>query len=309
MIAAIDVGTNTIKMAVGTIDPDGSMRIVADESVIARIGEGVDKSGEISDSALDRSIDVVKKLIDMARSYSVDNIRIVGTSALRDAANREDVVRRFTDTLDVELEVLSESDECRLSYLAVAHDPILGDFNGSQLTFDIGGGSTELTFGSVHEISWGKSVKIGAVRLTERFINSDPPTNAELQAVAAFADEAIRGVVGNLRVSRAVGIGGSIINIARVWRGVPAGRTEDVHGIEMRLSDVECVRSRMAAMSLNERKRVVGLDTDRADIIVAGAIIVERILRMIATDVVRVSICGLRHGVLREMLGTGGLGS
>ncbi|MHB9037112.1 MAG: Ppx/GppA phosphatase family protein [Armatimonadota bacterium] len=300
--AAIDLGTNSIKMVVGTTGPNGQVRFLSDTSVITRLGEDVDSSGRIFAHRLQRSVEAVRELLTAAHEFQADKIRMVGTSALRDAANRDDVIRRFKDDLGVELEVLSEQDECRLSYLAVASDPVLGKHDGMQVTFDIGGGSTEFALGSGREIHWARSVNVGAVRLTERFLKSDPPTDSEMRAAASCVDEFVMDAAKDIRCDRAVGIGGSVINLARVLRGIPADRTEDVHGTVMSLSDVENLRYRMVSLPLAERKGLIGLDPERADIIVAGAIIVERVLKALGVEATQVSIRGLRHGVIREML-------
>jgi exopolyphosphatase/guanosine-5'-triphosphate,3'-diphosphate pyrophosphatase len=305
--AAIDIGTNSIKMTVGTVGPDGRVRFLGDACVITRLGEGVDSSGRISEQGLQRSLDALRELIETAHRFGVDEIRMVGTSAIRDAANQVDIIRRFKDEVDVDIEVLSEADECRLSYMAVALDAVLGKYDGTQVTFDIGGGSTELTIGSGREMHDTRSVKIGAVRLTERFLKDDPPTISDMRAAGSCADDALGDINANgIHVGRAVGIGGSVINLARVCKGISVDRTEDVHGTFMSLQDVESIQARLASVPLAERKSLIGLEPERTDIIIAGAIILERVLKVFGVGKVLVSMRGLRHGVLSEMFG--GLG-
>ncbi|MCE5315660.1 MAG: hypothetical protein ABFD49_09835 [Armatimonadota bacterium] len=300
--AAIDIGTNSIKIAIGAMEPDGSIRLLHHASAITRLGEGVDSAGRISPQGLTRTIEASRELLDMSRDFRVDKIRIVGTSALRDASNQAEVIGRFKDDLNITLEILSEQDECRLSYLAAACDPTLNCFDGAQLTFDIGGGSTELTIGSGCKVRLTKSLKLGAVRLTERYLTNDPPTDEQMRAAESCVDQTLTKAASDTRVDRAIGIGGSIINLARICRGIPIEQAEEVHGTTMSLADVQNLRNKMASLPMTERRSIVGLDPERADIIIAGAIIVERVMHAFGTNEVLVSVRGLRHGVLREML-------
>ncbi|MCE5200339.1 MAG: Ppx/GppA phosphatase family protein [Armatimonadota bacterium] len=303
MIAAvIDVGTNTIKMATAEKTTD-DVRVISHTSITARIGQGVDAEGLISPEAAARAVDAISKLVKLAREDGVDAIRIVGTSALRDAANGDDIARMVREEVGVELEILSEEDESRFSYLAVTRDPVLGNCEEKTLVFDIGGGSTEFTFGRGESIICGTSVKIGAVRLTERFIKSDPPSREEIAAASSCAQDMLTPVLSGLEQVRLIGVGGSVINMARVNTGCDVERTEDILGSLMTRSDVTRITTMLCALPLNERKQLPGIDPDRADIIPTGAIIVDTIMSITNAPELYVSIRGLRHGLLWEMLG------
>lgn len=300
--AAIDVGTNSIKLVVGETDDTGAVRILHNASEIARLGENVDASGRLSTDAQSRAIESLARLTDAARAFGAGAVRMAGTSALRDAANRGDFAEMVRRELGVELEVITEEDECRLSYSAVAHDPDLGVFDGRQAVVDVGGGSSELVVGHAVEISYARSLKIGAVRLTERCIRHDPPLPEELMRAASLVDSIFADVSSGAAVERLIGVGGSAVNLARIARQITLERSAEVHGDKLTRGDLERLIASLAAIGVRERMRVTGLDPARADIIVAGAIILSRVVDALNVPEMMVSIRGLRFGLLYEML-------
>lgn len=298
--AAIDVGTNSVKAVVG--ESDGmQVRILADNMLITRLGEGLDASGRLGDEARARTLEGIRTLVRMARDNGARRIRAVATSAMRDAQDGAGFVAAVSTQIGVDLEVLSEEDEGRLSYAAVALDPALGR-QSAMAVVDIGGGSTEFAFGSGTAPDYATSVRIGAVRLTERQIHNDPLTDTELASLATVADEALLPAISGRSCDRLVGVGGSIVNAARIHLQVPTDRTPAVHAAHLTRKHVEAVLQRLRGMTVEKRKHIVGLDRERADTIIAGVMILERAVVLLGVDEIRVSTHGLRHGVLYEML-------
>lgn len=302
--AVIDVGTNSIKLAIAERAHDGSFHLLAHATTNPRLGEDVDKAHILSLDAMMRAISALRTLFDKTREYSVDRMRIAGTSAMRDARNRQEFIDLTRRELGVQIEVLSEDDECRLSYTAVALDPVLGGYDGVQAVADVGGGSSEITLGSGSKMQFCKSVQIGAVRLTERHLVSDPPSGLEL---AAAADEVINVLSeANIRFTagRVVGVGGSAVNLARMLKGIDAQSVDGIHGTTISRSQMADLNGRLAGTQLSERRRIIGLESERADIILGGAIILESVMKVVDAPEMIVSICGLRHGMLYELLGS-----
>lgn len=299
--AAIDIGSNTIKLAVGEIGPEG-LALLANRSAYARLGEAVDKTAMLSNAAQDRAMKALAEHVSAARELGVDRVRAVATSAVRDAVNRADFVDRVRRELGLEVEVLTGEQEARLSYMAVALDPMLGRNNDERITVDTGGGSTDVTFGSGMHMYREVTVNIGAVRLTERCIAGDPPSFEEIDSALREAEVAMRAVGLSESAGRVVGIGGGAVNLARIHLGLQPDRTQEVHGTVLTDASLRKLVGHLAAVGLAERKRIVGLDPERADVIVAGAIILERALAVLGSGELAVSIRGLRHGVLYEML-------
>jgi len=297
----IDVGTNSVKLAIGESEV-GGFRSILDASINARLGEGVDETGEINRDAQDRTIRAVSKHIQAARSLDTDNLRIVATSAARDAANTGQFANRMRAELGVGLEVLSEADECRYSFRAVALDPGMGNRDESRVVADVGGGSTEIIAGRLAEVSLSGSLKIGAVRLTERFIGEDPPSPGELMRASEHAHAEIARLADGFSADTTVGVGGSAVNLARIHLELAPGRTPEAHGTVMLREEVKQTWRRLAEMPLAERTTVVGLEPERADIIVAGILIIDRVMEVFGSSRLAVSTRGLRYGVLYEML-------
>lgn len=291
-----------MKLAVGQLDEAGDFHILKDASLAARLGEGLDASGMLSKDAQDRAMRAVGKHVSMANSLGVQNIRLGATNAVRDAHNGHEFLDRIKSEFDLDVRVISTDDEGMYAYKAVALDPALGGYTSTQATIDVGGGSTEFTFGSGSSISSSISMRLGAVRLTERYLPYDTPNTRQISEAAAFVDGRLTALEQLPESSRLVGIGGSVINLARIWNEVPPDKTEEVHATILTEDNLAQLVEGMCALSPDKRKTLIGLDPDRADIIVAGAVILWRVLRFFEKDQLTVSIMGLRHGMLYEML-------
>lgn len=300
--AAIDIGTNTVKMAVGDLEPTGIVNLIADASEQTRLGEGTDSTGVLGAAALERTADVVARLVAQAHCLGARHVRVAATSAAREAANREELVSRLREKTGVEPVILSGEDEARVSFLAVAMDPVLGGFRGEQLVVDVGGGSTELISGIGNRLVSAVSARTGAVRLTERFLAGDPPSEPEVAAAAAGAEAELRNRFSFRTVQRLVGIGGSAVNLARIWLRIPAERTPQAHSSAIPVEGLRELVNTLSRLSVARRRDLIGLDPNRADIILAGAVILERAAHLCQAAELVVSVRGLRHGLLYEMM-------
>lgn len=304
MIAAvIDIGTNSVKLYIAQRAADGTTEELVHITTNTRLGEGVDSTRVISDEAAARTVEAIADNVRIAEETGATDLRIVGTSALRDAANQEAFTDHIQRELGASLEVLSEEDECRYSYLAVALDPLLGSFKGTQVVADVGGGSSELVFGRGTNLIGGRSVKIGAVRLTERYLTDNPPTKKGLRDAAIEAVSLLSEAVITHEISRVVGVGGSAVNLARMLKEVDANTIEGVHATSITQSDMQRMVSALAGATLEDRYEITGLEPERADIILGGAIILSAVMTVTSAPELIVSTRGLRHGILYEMLG------
>jgi exopolyphosphatase/guanosine-5'-triphosphate,3'-diphosphate pyrophosphatase len=298
----IDVGTNSVKMIIGEIGEGGDLRILADFMKCTRLGEGLNATGELRPEAQDRTLVVMREFLEVAKQHEAERIRLVGTSALREAENRAEFLSRVRREFGPDLEVLTEEDEAHFSYSAVALDPSFRKFQDELCVVDIGGGSTELIFGERGKVTFWQSLGLGAVRLTEQILKSDPPNREEVAKAGKAAEAAVRLAAEGRTARRVAGVGGTVVSLARIWKRVPSEMTEEVHGITMASFDCRQMLDRLSGLSIAQRKTLIGLDPDRADIILAGAIILEQILSILRAEQLLVSIRGLRHGVLYELL-------
>ncbi|MES2459215.1 MAG: Ppx/GppA phosphatase family protein [Armatimonadota bacterium] len=313
-VAAIDIGTNSVKMTVATGGLGAPLHVLADVTSITRLGKKVDAEGRLTTEAVNRTLAALDGFAHEARSLGATRITAVGTSALRDAANGKEFVQRAEALLGGKVEVITGDREATLIYTAARHDRDLPLPESSDITLattDIGGGSTEVVLGRGDTVTFRTSLQLGAVRLTERAMLSDPPTPAELAQAIAIADDAL-AVVPVTPAREAVfmvGSGGTAANLAAMKlsvgrpTGSPALTLEEVHATRLTLEEIEERIESLAAVPVFERRAVPGLEPDRADVIVAGAIIQARALRHLDASTMIVSLRGLRYGLLYEMLG------
>lgn len=299
--AAIDVGTNSVKLVVGELS-DGSISILRDSIIISRLGEGMDKNHTLSDAGIGRTISAIGKLLKESSKLGVGSIRAVGTSAVRDAANRDVLINGLLDNFGVNLEVISGEEESLLSYAAVALDAELGEFYGQQIAIDSGGGSTEFIFGRGEQVISSISIDIGAVRLHEKFLASDPPSGSDVKNAESFALDTLKNAVSKHSGARIIGIGGSAVNVARIIRKTAADNTAAVHSTVICSDELTGLVEMLSKMTVAQRKELTGLDPERADIILGGAVILKSALAVLGATNMIISTKGLRHGMLYGML-------
>ncbi len=273
--AAIDIGTNSVRLLV--VDGDRDLERRAE---ITRLGEGVNRSGELSDTAMERTLATLIDYRELLDAHGVAHPRVVATSAARDAANRATFFDAVADVLGASPELLAGDEEARLSFAgAVAGlDPAEGPF----LVVDIGGGSTELAVGTT-TAEGVHSMKVGAVRLTEAELHHDPPQPEELTNALGIVedrlDDAVRLVPAVEELRTLVGVGGTITTVAAIEIGLAVYDRSRVHHFRLSRAAAEDVFRTLATEPLADRMHNPGLQPGRADVIVAGCVILVGIMR------------------------------
>jgi exopolyphosphatase/guanosine-5'-triphosphate,3'-diphosphate pyrophosphatase len=300
--AFLDIGTNTILCLIAELGGAGKFAILDDLAEITRLGEGVDRSGRIGAEGEQRSIEVLRNYLERCKELGVGEIIAVGTSALRDAKNSAEVRSRFEKELGLEVRVISGDEEAAYSFLAVQKGlPLAGK---ELLVVDIGGGSTEFIRGNELGVSQALSVDIGSVRLTERFLRSDPVRAEECAATIAAIDREFTPLrdewLARPSALTLVGIAGTFTTLAAVEKKLARYSHAEVHGSTLTLSEVRRQVELFQKKSVAERKTIPGLEPKRADVILAGAYLIERIMTLFRADQVVVSDQGVRYGLLHE---------
>lgn len=302
--AAIDIGTNTILCVIAQLGNYGHFKVLDDLGEITRLGEGVDRTGRISAEGERRSLEILRRYVERCRELGVDEITVAGTSALRDAGNSSEVRSRFREELGLEIQVLSGEEEAASSFLAVQRGLALGD--QELLVIDIGGGSTEFIWGNRSGIRHARSIDIGSVRLTERFLHSDPVCDDEYRQLTQAIDAAIESLLIKCRqwssALTLVGIAGTFTTLAAVEKKLTRYSHSEVHGSSLSLNEVRRQVTLYKEKSIAERKKTPGLDPKRADVIFAGACLIERIMAGLHAERVMVSDQGVRYGLLYKRL-------
>lgn len=297
--AIIDIGSNSIKFFVGELSADGTITTVLDTNDIARLGEGLDKTGEISPEAMERNVASVAAFAAKAKELGADQIVSVGTMALRKAANSAQFVSKVKEACGVEVQIIPGEEEARLSYLAILSGLPIHD--GELVVFDTGGGSTEFIFGKGTEVTKRFSVNLGAVRITENYLKSDPVTPDEVQAALAQIDKefAEAGVDGH--PTQLVGMGGTVTSMGAVKHKMVKYDPNVIQGSTLTRSDIQEQIAEYSRRTVEQRKELPGLQPKRADVILAGACILDTITRRLGADSLTISDRGLRHGLAYDL--------
>ena len=299
--AVVDVGTNSVKLCLAEEDAgQGGYKIIEDKSDIARLGEGLKDTKCISPAALERNAQAAAKFVDEAKKWRADEVAVVGTMALREAENTRDFASRVKELCGASLQVLSGEEEARLSYVAVMSG-LKGAESGEFMTMDTGGGSTEFALSRSGRLIKNFSLNVGSVRLTEEYLAVTPVPAEKLARTRAFirrefTEGGVRGPVEKL-----IGMGGTLTTMAAVKHKMAKYDRAAVHGATLTIDDVRSQIADYASKTLEQRRTIAGLNPKRADVILAGACIVEAVLELTGCSSLTVSDRGLRHGLLYEM--------
>ena len=287
-VAAVDLGTNSTRLLVAEIDA-GRISELARETRITRLGEGVDERRRLLPVPIARVRNVLSDYRRTAEELDAERTLLIATSAVRDAENGEAFLGEIEWSYGFVTQLLSGHDEAMLMFRGVTADRAL---TSGTVIVDIGGGSTELVAGGPEGVRWHDSLDIGSVRLTERFLHSDPPTAAE-QEEAATAVRALLAerVPDEIRsdTRTAIGVAGTITSIAGLALGLQEYDRDRVHGFELGAGVLETQLRRLAAVPLEERRQLRPLEPDRAPVIVGGAIIANEVLHSFGLDSLEIS--------------------
>ena len=273
-VAAIDCGTNSIRMLICDLVGDRKTDVVRDMRIV-RLGQDVDKTGHLAEEAIARTLVATREFGSLIRTLGVDRIRFCATSAARDADNAEEFSDSVEAILGIRPEVMTGEEEAAASFLGAA-----GDLRATRaLVVDIGGGSTELIVGSGTEVEWSVSLDIGSVRMTERFLHSDPPTVAEASACMTYLDGVLdKAVAGLDPIDTFVGVAGTITTVAAHTLELPSYDSEVIHLAELPLAGVSNACISLVRMSVADRRELPFMHPGRADVIGGGALILDGLI-------------------------------
>jgi exopolyphosphatase/guanosine-5'-triphosphate,3'-diphosphate pyrophosphatase len=300
-IAAIDVGSNSVRQIVADVTQDGAITVVDEMKEAPRLGADLETTGLLGTAAMERAAQAIGRMATLARQLGASRVEAVATSAVRDARNADEFVARVRQEAGLDIRVITGEDEARLSYLSALAHFDLGA--GRTVVMDIGGGSLELAFAADGVLDDLASLPFGALRLTERYLRDGTSPRA-LRRLRREVRDGLRDVIArrDWRGAQVIGSGGTFTNLAAVHlgrRGMLAARS--VHETAVPRVDVEHVLDTLAAMSTEERRGVTGLNPERADIIVAGLAVAAEVLARVEARELTVSRYGIREGLLLEL--------
>jgi exopolyphosphatase/guanosine-5'-triphosphate,3'-diphosphate pyrophosphatase len=297
-VAAIDCGTNTIKLLVGRPTEDGMVDLVREMRMV-RLGQGVDATGELHPDALARTFAAIDEYAELIRAHDARRIRFVATSATRDAANAAVFTAGVRERLGVEPEVVSGTEEA-----ALAFDGCVRNLRETPavpvVVVDVGGGSTELIWGPRLEAAPAAaySMQIGSVRLHERHLHSDPPTTAEVAACVRDIDAALDECpVDPAGAATVIGVAGTVTQLAAGVLGLVAYDREAIDQVRLPVEQLHALVERLVAMRVEERLALPWMHPGRADVIAAGGLVLSRVLRRTDVDHLVVSEADILDGI------------
>ena len=297
-VAAFDCGTNSLRLLVANLDvPAGTGEDLVRDMQIVRLGQGVDRTGRIADASLQRVFTAVEEFMETVREHDVKEIRFCATSAARDAENSEEFVAGIRERTGVQPEVLDGDEEARMSFAGATRD--LPPLPEPLLVCDIGGGSTELILGKADgTVTAAESLDIGSVRLNERHLAGDPPSEEEIAAAVADIDDALdRCSVDPADAGAVIGVAGTVTTLAAAVLDLPTYDSMVIHHSVLRPDAVQGAVTRLLAMLVEQRKALPYMHPGRADVIGAGGLILDRVLRRTAVSSMLVSEHDILDGI------------
>jgi exopolyphosphatase / guanosine-5'-triphosphate,3'-diphosphate pyrophosphatase len=301
-VAAIDCGTNSTRLLVADENGRELVRLMR----ITRLGQGVDRTNALEPEAIARTVDVLAEYRRAMDGFAVERIRMVATSAVRDATNGSVFTEAATAAVGVAPEVLSGQDEGALAFRGASAD--LEPFAGDTLVVDIGGGSTEITLGRGSTVT-SVSLQLGCVRLTERYLRGDPPDSSEVSATRTAIADALNWGEGQMPelldldpARRMVGLAGTVSTLASIKLGVAEYDAAMLHHTRISLGEISAMSEKLASLSARARSALVGMVPGREDVIFGGAIVLEAVATRYRCDEVIASEKDILDGIALSLL-------
>lgn len=289
-IGAIDIGTNSMRLLIADYNNN---KIENRKKYIntTRIGQGVDQDGYITNEALERNLKALKEFSDKCNEEKCEKVYCMGTSALRDSKNGQDFINKAKKLTNIDVKIICGEEESNLGFMGVL-EGTEGDKKEDILVIDIGGGSTEFVVGNEDGIKFCKSENVGALRMTEKFITTDPISDEEFNSMTSFIEDVISSTINKLEtmnISKLVGIGGAITSLSAINQQLEVYSMEKVHNSVVTKKDLEKILQNLKIMTLNDKKTLKGLQPKRADIITAGVKILHIIMEKLEIEKIMIS--------------------
>ncbi len=297
-LAAIDIGTNSIRCIVVEVDQQGRYTILDDEKATVRLGENLAASGAISAAAFARAVDAMSRIRKLIDGLKVSEVEAVATSAVRSASNGDELVAVLTRELGREIKVISGDEEAELVARSVRHN---FDMSGKRyMIIDIGGGSVEIMSAVANHVESCFSLELGAVRMTDRFINSDPVRDPEIAKLRRFVRSELKAAFAEKRptVQTFIGSGGTITTLASMVMNMRRQTYTTSHGFEVLRSEVVHLLAMLVRKDVKSLRNVPGLNPDRADIIVAGFVVIDELMKYFGANMMLINERGIREGLI-----------
>lgn len=305
-LVGVDIGTLTCRLLIADLSPDGRLKELRSDRRILRLGEGVDQTKQLNGTAMDRVVQCLKEWREIIEAFSVDAVAAVGTSAVRDAANRDEFLDRVKREAGFEVELISGKEEARRTLLGIRSG--LSVRVADLLALDIGGGSTEFILDRPGQAPIIRSIDIGVVRLSERILHRDPPTDEEIRQAREWVRRETKAVIaemGDYQTAIFVGTAGSVTSLAAMAQKLPSYEPARIHNYLLQLNTIRELEQSLLSCKKADRASLPGLEKGREEVIVAGAIIISTVMETLNLQECLVSDLGLREGLLIDLAAQG----
>ncbi len=305
VVGFIDIGTNAVRLLVVRVNPNFSYTIISQEKEVVRLGEQEFKDNILKPEAMARAIFVCKKFADLAHTYGAAEIIAVGTSAIREALNQKEFLQELNQKTGLSVKVISGPEEARLIWLGVASGIDIGDKKA--IFIDLGGGSTEIVIGNQHESFYVNSLRLGAIRLTSKFIGEGWTAPVKIETYKKIKQYAyskinvVKPTVLQYGIRLAYGSSGTLVNLAEVSNKL-FKKSNSNGGLTLSRKNLKKLSTLLCWMPLEERKKIPAINPERADIIIAGAAVIEAVMEQFGLEEIHVSHRELRDGLLVDYL-------
>jgi len=303
-LAAIDIGTNSIHMIIVRVRPDLSFEVIDREKDMVRLGAGGLDGRALTDAAIAAGLQTLSKFKRLAESRGVDEILASATSAVREASNGGDFIRAVADRVGIRIQVISGIEEARLIHLAASYGVDVG--GGTAVVIDIGGGSVEITCGKPTDVKIARSFKIGVIRLTERFVKTDPLSGGDERRMVKHISKEIGAHIARITehgFDRVIGTSGTILSLGSLaLDNGDAASSDDLRNQRVSARQLHKLRKKLLALDLRERLDLPGLEPRRADLAVAGAVLLDTIVRRLDADEITLCDLALREGLVLDYI-------
>ena len=301
-VATVDMGTNSMRLLIADYEDN---KIINRKKYVevTRIGKGVDEKGMISKDSINLNSEVLERFINLAKSKNCEKICVIGTSALRDSKNSEEFVKKAYEKTGINVEIISGEMEANLGFLGIKS---ILDEKKYTLTIDIGGGSTEFILGNNHgDLVFSKSENIGVVRLTERFLKDDIPTDIQIIEMNKYIEAVTSDTIEMLKtydIGKVIGIGGTATSISAIIQQMEIYCSDKVHNSKIYYDEIVDIYKNLKSMTIQEKKMIVGLQPKRADVIFTGVCIMKKIMSMLDIEYITVSEYDNLEGMIYFMM-------
>ena len=302
-VSAIEIGTNSTKFIIAQLNEKGAVEVITRTSTVNRLSSGMYPENNLKPEAIEKGIEIIGNLINENNAQGAQLVSIFSTSVLRDAGNKEAFIGRIKELFGIDINVISGEEEAQLAYMACRE--VVDDKSQKFSVIDIGGGSTEIIIGNGTDIEQKISLNVGAVRLTEMFVSHDPVEDSEIEQMTAYIENQIIARESlDLRGLQLVGTGGTIKTLGTLFYQKDHTKEKTINGKVIKKYEIELLFSMLKLLNIDSKKKLIGLNPKRADVITSGIRILLSVMNKFSLEEIKISSQGVLEGFIAQYLQT-----